>query len=538
VTDPAGPTQEYRGDAPAATRSERVRVALVVGAGTSEGHDLYDLLLRRLRVFASIFAGAFLVFFALLLPLVWRAAQSGRLYEPAVFSEAAQEIILRGVPLLVFGLVGVRLWRRPPSSIAGLRAVELLLVGVVAGLVLLNSVLMYGAYLQHDADELRLLVVRSAVTYMSINSLYWFSLLVMYGALLPNTWRRSAAVVGSLALSPLVVFGVLAFWVRPIRSDLAAIVLANMTFWVGVAVAIAVFSSSRVEYLRRQAAAARKLGQYVLKEKLGSGGMGEVYRADHVLLRRPCAIKVIRPERAGDPAALARFEREVQATATLTHPNTVQVYDYGHAADGTFYYVMEYLPGPTLEELVRREGPLPPSRAVHFLRQLCGALDEAHAIGLIHRDVKPGNVIVCERGRKPDVVKLLDFGLAQPVLTGGKDDRLTREGAILGTPAYLSPEQAAGREGLDGRSDVYSVGALAYFLLTGHPPFAGRSGVALLAAHLHEVPEPPSRLRPDVPADLEAVVLRCLAKKPEDRFAEMTCLDDALAACQLAPRAG
>src|SRR5262249_8147993 len=147
------------------------------------------------------------------------------------------------------------------------------------------------------------------------------------------------------------------------------------------------------------------------QEKIGGGGMGEVYLADHVLLRRPCAIKLIHPVRAGDPAALQRFEREVRATARLTHPNTVQVVDYGHTPDGTFYYVMEYLPGITLEQLVKQYGPLEPERAVHFLRQLCGALAEAHAIGLIHRDIKPNNVIVCERGGFHDVSKLLDFGL-------------------------------------------------------------------------------------------------------------------------------
>src|SRR5262249_4074836 len=155
--------------------------------------------------------------------------------------------------------------------------------------------------------------------------------------------------------------------------------------------------------LRRQVFEARKLGQYRLKKRLGAGGMGEVYLAEHVLLRRPCAVKLIRPERAGDPKELARFEREVCATAGLTHPNTVQVFDYGTAADGTFYYVMEYLPGTTLEALVERHGPLPPARAVYFLRQVCGALQEAHAAGLVHRDIKPGNVIVGQRGGKEDV---------------------------------------------------------------------------------------------------------------------------------------
>ena len=219
---------------------------------------------------------------------------------------------------------------------------------------------------------------------------------------------------------------------------------------------------------------ARQLGQYRLGRCLGAGGMGEVYLGEHLLLRRPCAIKLIRPERVGDPKNLQRFEREVRATATLTHPNTIQIFDYGHADDGTFYYVMEYLEGMTLEQLVTAHGPLPPARAIHCLRQLCGALREAHAIGLIHRDIKPGNVMVCERGGVPDVVKLLDFGLVLS-LGGAQDgERLTQQGAISGTPAYMSPEQAEGREDLDLRSDIYSLGG-AGLLRTDGPSNVCRS---------------------------------------------------------------
>src|SRR5262249_41007788 len=201
------------------------------------------------------------------------------------------------------------------------------------------------------------------------------------------------------------------------------------------------------------------------------GGMGEVYRAEHLLLRRPCAIKLIRPERAGDLQNLRRFEREVQAMATLTNWHTVEVYDYGHAADGTFYYVMELLPGLTLDQLVRQYGPLPPARAVHLLRQVCVALREAHAVGLIHRDIKPSNVIVGERGGLPDVAKLLDFGLVRSVGLSPSGERVTQTGSVVGTPSYMSPEQASDSPEVDVRSDFYSLGAVAYFLLTGRPPF-------------------------------------------------------------------
>jgi serine/threonine-protein kinase len=268
-----------------------------------------------------------------------------------------------------------------------------------------------------------------------------------------------------------------------------------------------------------------------LKKRIGGGGMGEVYLADHVLLRRPCAIKLIRPERAGDPAMLQRFEREVRATATLTHPNTVQIFDYGRTPEGTFYYVMEYLPGLTLEELVKQQGPLPPARVVHFLRQLCGALAEAHAISLVHRDIKPGNVIVCERGRIRDVAKLLDFGLVQSHFVGDGDDRLTQQGTVIGTPAFLSPEQAGGGDSVDARSDIYSLGALAYFLIAGQPPFSGRSQVKMLAAHLYEPPTPLTSHRPDVPPELEAIILRCLAKNAAERFTDIESLASALRDC-------
>src|SRR5262249_53580517 len=192
---------------------------------------------------------------------------------------------------------------------------------------------------------------------------------------------------------------------------------------------------------------------------------------------------------------------------------------------------MEYLPGLTLEALVKQAGPLPPARAIHFLRQICGALEEAHTHGLIHRDIKPGNIMICERGGIRDVAKLLDFGLVLPPAGDTDGEKLTQDNTVAGTPAYLSPEQAGGQEAVDARSDIYSVGALAYFLLTGLPPFAGRRGMKLIPAHLYEAPEPLSGRRPDVPADLEAVILACLAKDPSARFPDAQSLNAALSSC-------
>jgi serine/threonine-protein kinase len=304
---------------------------------------------------------------------------------------------------------------------------------------------------------------------------------------------------------------------------------------VATGAALAVHGANRIEVLRQKALESGKVGPYHLKQRLGSGGMGEVYLAEHGLLRRPCAVKLIRPERAGDAHFLRRFEREVQATAALTHPNTVQVFDYGHASDGTFYYAMEHLPGLDLEQVVSRHGPLPPGRAVHLLRQVCGALAEAHAIGLIHRDIKPSNSMVCERGGRHGVAKLLDFGLVRaPTLAQGDGITLTQVGALAGTPAYLSPKQAAGKADLDDRSDLYSLGALAYFLLTGRPPFVHQTAVQTLKAHLSEAVVPPGQLRPGLPADLEEVVLRCLEKEPARRFPDTNALDQALSQCACA----
>ena len=198
--------------------------------------------------------------------------------------------------------------------------------------------------------------------------------------------------------------------------------------------------------------------------------MGEVFLAEHELLKRPCAVKLIRPEVVLRAGTIDRFEREVRINATLSHPNTVEIFDYGRTEDGTYYYVMEYLPGMSLADLVERHGPLPPGRAVYLLRQVALALQEAHEAGLIHRDIKPSNIFAARRGGMDDVAKLLDFGLVRPAATASSP-RTSDEGQILGTPLYMSPEQATNSRPLDARSDIYSLGAVAYYLLTGRPPF-------------------------------------------------------------------
>jgi serine/threonine-protein kinase len=276
------------------------------------------------------------------------------------------------------------------------------------------------------------------------------------------------------------------------------------------------YAFSAVLRLRRQVKAARRLGQYTLVEKLGEGGMGTVYRAHHALLRRPTAIKLLDPARSS-PAAIARFESEVQLTSALAHPNTVTVYDYGHSPEGVFYYAMEYIDGITLQELVDADGPQPPGRVVAIVVQICAALAEAHAIGLVHRDVKPANVMLCNRAGVADFVKVFDFGLVKD-LTSGQSRELSQQAVLIGTPLYVAPEVALRTERIDARADIYALGAVAYFLLTGTAVFGGTTAIEVCMKHVTEPPEPPSsRLGQKVDPALEALVMKCLAKEPSDR---------------------
>ena len=296
------------------------------------------------------------------------------------------------------------------------------------------------------------------------------------------------------------------------------------------AIALSVVSSHVIYGLRERVKEAMRLGQYTLGEKLGSGGMGEVYKASHALLKRPAAVKLLPPEKVGAPA-LQRFEREVQLTSQLTHPNTIAIFDYGHTASGIFYYAMEYLDGIDLDRLVRTHGPLPPARAVHILRQVCGALDEAHQMGLVHRDVKPANVILCRRGGLFDVAKVVDFGLVKD-LQAQDPVELTGANTIAGTPLFLAPESITGAGSVGPESDLYALGAVGYFLVSGRPPFEG-SLIEVCGHHLHTPPPRPSaRLGKALPMGLEEVLLRCLEKDPGRRprsAAELSATLDGLA---------
>jgi serine/threonine-protein kinase len=501
-------------------------MAMVQGSGPHYTDEVHQLLRQRLRLAGSIAFAGFLTFF--LRKLIFGTGNGSDAFDTA----------LNGVVVGTLAFLFCLLWTNYALSQRALRSIELLMFGSMA---------LYFADIQFRVSypgkamewapawttpEALAHVMRIANT---ANNMRWFFLIVLYGMFIPNTWKRCAIVVGCLAAIPLLLTALKCPACAIVGPHAWDLFLDTLTV-LGFSTAMAIFGSYRISALQQQAYQARKLGQYQLHRKLGSGGMGDVYLGEHILLKRTCAIKLIRPDQAGDPTTLSRFEREVQAMATLTHWNTVEVYDYGRTADGTFYYVMEYLPGLSLQELVENHGPLAPGRAIYFLRQLCAALREAHAIGLIHRDIKPSNVIACQRGGVHDVAKLLDFGLVQDVggLKAAGNDKLTMQGAILGSPNYISPEQASGKSRIDPRTDIYSLGALAYFLVTGQTPFVRETAMELLAAHMKDEVTPPHQLRPEMPLDLEEVILMCLRKNPDDRFSDAESLDLALAACDAA----
>jgi serine/threonine-protein kinase len=290
-----------------------------------------------------------------------------------------------------------------------------------------------------------------------------------------------------------------------------------------------VIRTGEVSQLKREVAEARRLGQYTLIRRLGKGGMGIVYAARHAFLRRPTAIKVL--QKGTDELSIARFEREVQMTALLTHPNTVAIFDFGRTDAGEFYYAMELLEGFSFEQLVQQFGPIKPARAIFLIRQALDALGEAHIAGLIHRDIKPGNLMTTQRGTLSDFVKVLDFGLVKEV-SASEDTSLTQTKVILGTPQYLAPETIDPEATVDTRADLYAMGAVLYFLLTGEPVFTARTVVGLCFQHLTEKPVPPSdRSVFPIPRDLEAVVMRSLEKKPQNRFQTAADFRLALDAC-------
>jgi serine/threonine-protein kinase len=382
-------------------------------------------------------------------------------------------------------------------------------------------------------DPASLAVSKAADAYVSIMLVLGGGLIVVLrAALVPSPPSRTLLLTSLVGLP----FVAVPFLFAPASPGAPALrtasfpVVGALTYsiWWAIVTAGATVISHVVFGLRAEARRARRLGQYTIEAKIGEGGMGVVYRAHHGMMRRPTAIKLLRPEKAVE-ANLKRFEREVQLTARLTHPHTITIFDYGRTPEGVFYYAMELLDGASLERVVGVAGRLPPARVVHVLYEVAGALVEAHEAGLIHRDVKPANIILCRQGGLYDFPKVVDFGLVKDLEPAG-DAALTRADMIAGTPLYIAPEAITSPESVSAQSDLYSLGAVGYFALTGRNVFQGRTLVEVCSHHLHTKPEPPSK-RLDVPEDLEALVLDCLEKDPARRPAGAREMRRRLEAC-------
>jgi hypothetical protein len=355
--------------------------------------------------------------------------------------------------------------------------------------------------------------------------------LLAHAVHVPSTWQWTAVLGAGLAVPLLIgtwtilnpmdprlvaASAATADSVQRSATSIVAIGMASVVTWWLVIACTACAASSVIYGLRHEVRAARQLGQYTVEGKIGEGAMGIVYRANHAMLRRPTAVKVLLPERVG-ASGLARFEREVRATARLAHPNTVTIYDYGRTADGLFYYAMELLDGASLAEVVELTGPMPSGRVTHILHQVAGALAEAHEVGIIHRDIKPANIMLTEQGGAADVAKVVDFGLVKTP-EGLQGTAKTADNAIIGTPLFLAPEAIAGRGGDGAARDLYALGCVGYYLLTGQAVFSGQTMVEICAAHLGQQPDRPSaRLGTPVPVDLEDLLLALLAKQVADR---------------------
>jgi len=477
-------------------------------------------------------------------PLAARGARSSELSLPAevlaqtgsrVFAVGVAFAVLWSVPLVLFLLMAPhvpslpmlteRLWPMPGAAFAGMGlAVSLLLVILsprlsarpkvhlfLSSAFLVVIALLFGL-LEYWVPEFNHL----PPTFIGVA-------ILAYSSIVPNTPGRTLA-VGLLAatMAPLALMVTLLRGVR-VEANWFQYFLAFLPNY--LCAFLAVIPARIIRQLGRQVKEARELGSYRLEEILGTGGMGEVYKASHQLLARPAAVKLIRPEVLGAIDAerariiLERFRREADAAASLRSPHSISLYDFGVARDGTFFFVMELLDGLDLESLVERFGPVDPARTVHLLVQACESLEEAHQRGLIHRDVKPSNIFTCRMGLAVDFVKVLDYGLVKHEgESSGADARLTAPDQTAGTPAYMAPESVLGSMPLDHRADIYALGCVAYWLLTGQLVFEAPNSMRLMFRHAHDAPVPPSR-RSELPIspELDQLILECLAKHPDQR---------------------
>lgn len=421
-------------------------------------------------------------------------------------------LALRVVGTVAIALSSAVLYLRPNVTARQLQALDLLLHVFICALVALMA-LRYRGLASPYAHGISCILVARGIT-------------------LSDRWQRAIALMGIPALIYPVTLLLAApstpLIARQLHDPSALAIFAQNMVWVSSTFGLLVIGSHLVWSLRRQVFEARNLGRYKLQVRIGKGGMGEVWRAFHQGLRRDVAVKILSPEISRGEVAIARFEREVRATAELTHPNTVRVFDYGVTPDGLWYYAMELLQGETLAQVVEREGPLPEARVLHLIAQAARALSEAHTRGIVHRDIKPENLFVTAAGAEGDFIKVLDFGVAKLARTDA-GATLTGDESFLGTPKYMAPEQVLGGA-VDARTDVYALGGAMYFALTAHAPFIGDNPRAVMFARIQHTPERPSvRLGRPVSEALEAVVMKCLAREPAERFPSAQAALDALA---------
>jgi plasmid stabilization system protein ParE len=462
--------------------------------------DLISQAAERLRVLALLYA--FVFFMAGILPALLIPSDRARFL--GSFLRWGPSVIGIGAAVLLAALI-----RRPPVPTP---------TAMNLGLAF-EIVSSYAIAAAEFTDPITL------ETHRGFLGLSWVAVwVVLFTVVVPTSPRRAVvAALASVSSVPVVIGLMVASGATSLRLDPAQFFLGLVLPYLLV-VAMAYVGAHVVYRLGTEVKRARELGSYSLEEKLGEGGMGEVWRARHRMLARPAAIKLIRPSfagngRAGVPEeAVRRFEREAQVIARLRSPHTVELFDFGVATDGAFYYVMELLDGLDAESLLERFGPIPAERAIYLLRQVCHSLSEAQSCGLVHRDIKPANIFVCRYGEEYDFVKVLDFGVVTAV-RGPADTSSahTQENTVIGTPAFIAPEQAMGAD-LDGRADIYSTGCVAYWLLTGQQVFNAGTAMGLLVQHVETPPTPPSARTPlPIPGALDDLVLSCLAKDPVNR---------------------
>jgi plasmid stabilization system protein ParE len=470
--------------------------------GISSGFptDLLSQSAARLRILALLYA--FIFFMAAVVPALLFPSERARFF--GSFLLWGPSVI--GIAVAVLLAAGIRSPRVPLQTTMNL------------GLAF-EIVSSYAIAASEFADPVGL------ETHRGFLGLSWVAVwVVLFTVVVPTSPRRALlAALASVSSVPVVIGLMIASGATSVRIP-PAMFFFGLVFPYLLVVCMAYIGARVVYHLGTEVKRARELGSYRLEEKLGEGGMGEVWRARHRMLARPAAIKLIRPSVAGDARAgvsgeaVRRFEREAQVIARLRSPHTVELFDFGIATDGAFYYVMELLDGLDADSLLRRFGPTPPERAIYLLRQVCHSLSEAQSCGLVHRDIKPANIFLCRYGEEYDFVKVLDFGIVRAVRDPADTSLVhTRENAVRGTPAFIAPEQAMGLE-LDGRADIYATGCVAYWLLTGQFVFTAETSMGLLLQHAQTPPAPPSaRTDLPIPAALDDLVLSCLAKDPANR---------------------